>query len=395
MNRPFVFIAGPFSAALGVGQSQCTIDGRLRAILDSVRSSVARHGGTPLSAHYADAYGAEFDETTFVSRDLEWVSSCDIFLALFPLDPQGKRYPTDGTFVELGHALALGKHTAVAIEEGAGVWSEFSRSLRYHAPVNTIAWRDLESNTHTVLQDIMCNWSARANQLGQREGRIQTTNPMDALALLRQRADVEQVSVSGMDLEVFPDVFSPSVSHSPDFLLANLPDPKGCSVLDMGSGSGVLGIGALRQGARRLVAVDSNQSAVANTRHNIRRLGYGNSAEVIQGHGFDALQRDQRFDLIILSPPYHDREAPDELSAACFDRGHGFLLHCMRECGHYLEERGKVAIVFSDQGDLNCLLTPVWAGQLEISRIAVKRPTMTGGHVRFYCEYRRNRLTNG
>lgn len=75
---------------------------------------------------------------------------------------------------------------------------------------------------------------------------------------------------------------------------------RGKSVLDLGSGTGLLGIAAAKLGARQVVATDLSPEAVECTRRNASR----NSAtiEVRQGHLFEPVS-DRKFDLIVTRLP--------------------------------------------------------------------------------------------
>ncbi|MGA0878665.1 MAG: 50S ribosomal protein L11 methyltransferase [Ilumatobacteraceae bacterium] len=79
----------------------------------------------------------------------------------------------------------------------------------------------------------------------------------------------------------------------------------GASVLDVGCGSGVLGITALRLGARRAVGLDINPAVVSVSNENALRNGVGASWSVIESdlhdHAMDRLLRDDPhgFDLVV------------------------------------------------------------------------------------------------
>jgi len=79
-------------------------------------------------------------------------------------------------------------------------------------------------------------------------------------------------------------------------------------VLDAFAGTGVLGFEAASRGARRVVAVDNHAPALrqlAATRDKLR----AEQMEIVRGDALAVLQgmqqRDTRFDLIFLDPPYH------------------------------------------------------------------------------------------
>jgi ribosomal protein L11 methyltransferase len=57
----------------------------------------------------------------------------------------------------------------------------------------------------------------------------------------------------------------------------------GSSVLDVGTGTGILGIAAARLGARRVVAVDTDEWAYRNARENVTRNNVDAEVTVIQG----------------------------------------------------------------------------------------------------------------
>lgn len=85
----------------------------------------------------------------------------------------------------------------------------------------------------------------------------------------------------------------------------------GARVLDGFAGSGALGIEALSRGAARVVFLESHPACVAAIRQNLSRIRPGAVAghgEVMRGDVLRSLQtlagRRERFDLILLDPPY-------------------------------------------------------------------------------------------
>ncbi|MBI1784255.1 16S rRNA (guanine(966)-N(2))-methyltransferase RsmD [Candidatus Sumerlaeota bacterium] len=83
--------------------------------------------------------------------------------------------------------------------------------------------------------------------------------------------------------------------------------------LDLYAGAGGLGLEALSRGAKRAVFVENSKSAIEALRDNVARLGFGNSSRIIKADVLRFLQgggeESERFDLILLDPPYGTGEA--------------------------------------------------------------------------------------
>jgi ribosomal protein L11 methyltransferase len=79
--------------------------------------------------------------------------------------------------------------------------------------------------------------------------------------------------------------------------LEALPEVRGARVLDLGSGTGILAIGALKLGAAMAVCVDINPQAVATARRNFELNGLSDRAENITGVLTDISSTN--FDLIL------------------------------------------------------------------------------------------------
>jgi ribosomal protein L11 methyltransferase len=72
-------------------------------------------------------------------------------------------------------------------------------------------------------------------------------------------------------------------------------------VLDMGTGTGILAIAALRAGARRVLAADIDPGSVRVARLNLRRNGVGARAAAIESDGYRdrRIARAGKFDLVL------------------------------------------------------------------------------------------------
>ncbi|OSI34413.1 methyltransferase [Bradyrhizobium canariense] len=212
--------------------------------------------------------------------------------------------------------------------------------------------------------------------------RSQTTDVDAMLAELRLKNDPHDVEVGGMSLHILPGVLSPRLSHAPDALISKWHIEPGAAVLDVGCGSGVLGLAALRAGARRLVALDINPQAVLSTKINIERLGYGDRAEAIESDTYAALQPGAQFDTIIFAAPYWNRKANDDLERSCFDQDHKVMAAAVGEAHVWLSPKGAMYVIFSDQGDVGQVMNLIEESKLRVRDMHIFRPTIPGGHVR-------------
>ena len=82
-------------------------------------------------------------------------------------------------------------------------------------------------------------------------------------------------------------------------------DLPGARVLDLFGGTGQLGIEALSRGANSAVFVDAREDACKLIRENLRRTKLEGQGSVVRSDYLDYLRRcRERFDIIILDPPY-------------------------------------------------------------------------------------------
>lgn len=96
-----------------------------------------------------------------------------------------------------------------------------------------------------------------------------------------------------------------------------LPDLSGKSVLDLGCGYGYLALRALRGGAGRIVATDSNAAALAACKRNLNTEKNAH-CEVLPSNA--AREIGERFDVVLCNPPFHSGKATDRSLSKKFAR---------------------------------------------------------------------------
>ncbi|MCD7445719.1 methyltransferase domain-containing protein [Streptomyces lincolnensis] len=158
--------------------------------------------------------------------------------------------------------------------------------------------------------------------------------------------------------EVFAPIYRPSTNVSLDFL--GLLEPGRFawdSMLEMGSGTGLICVTAALAGCGRVVGADINPHAVENTRLNAARHGVDDRVRAVHSDLFDGLDESERFDVIfwnsnyIWAPEDHRFESPHE--HAFLDPGYAAHRRFLREAPRWTTEGGSVLLFFSStKGDL-------------------------------------------
>ncbi|WP_151635905.1 methyltransferase [Noviherbaspirillum aerium] len=163
------------------------------------------------------------------------------------------------------------------------------------------------------------------------------------------------VSLNGTELCVPANVYHPGIGLSSRFLVDALcalkPGIEG-AVLDLGCGSGFVGL-SLHQPGMKLVLADISPAAVASTSENLRRLGL--AAEVMQSDLFREL-RGRRFDAIIFNPPLLDKRVEHTAEVALCDPDGRLLSRFLDEAHHHLAAQGKLFFTASNLMNRGALL---------------------------------------
>jgi release factor glutamine methyltransferase len=169
-----------------------------------------------------------------------------------------------------------------------------------------------------------------------------------------------RVRVAGLHLRVLPDVFDPALHFTSGALAERLKRPgivpPGSSVLDVGTGSGILAVAAVLAGASRVVAIDVNLAAVECARLNARRYGVLGQVNVRHGDMF-APVAGERFDLVLVNPPYFRGEART-LAQRAYMAGAEFewIKRFAKEVPNVLEPHGVAIMTMGDAGELPAIV---------------------------------------
>ncbi|MDD5617915.1 MAG: 50S ribosomal protein L11 methyltransferase, partial [Candidatus Omnitrophica bacterium] len=128
--------------------------------------------------------------------------------------------------------------------------------------------------------------------------------------------------------------------------LENIIEP-GDRVLDMGTGTGILGIRSYQLGASDVVSTDINSEALMLARINFRRFGF--PSNLLEGDLFNPLKDDRdSFDKIIFAPPWfnkpQERFGVSQLDYAFYDPGYTILTRFIKDAAAFLKKDNPKAL---------------------------------------------------
>jgi methylase of polypeptide subunit release factors len=127
---------------------------------------------------------------------------------------------------------------------------------------------------------------------------------------------------------------------------------KDKTVLDIGTGTGVLAILAAQIGAKAVTACDININAVECAKDNIRIAGYsGIIPEVIHSDLFNNIK--SRYDIIIFNAPWVMGIPKNLYELAIYDRDYALINRFMKQAPDYLDSGGAILLQYSDISQKN------------------------------------------
>ncbi|MES2049140.1 MAG: methyltransferase [Pseudomonadota bacterium] len=151
----------------------------------------------------------------------------------------------------------------------------------------------------------------------------------------------------GKEFLVYPNTFWPFTDSQP--LVQNFRIKSGDSVLDVGTGSGVIAVFACYQGAAKVLAVDINPAALKSARYNAKAHGFNKLMEVRRSNLFEKIDREQ-FDVITANLPFRNKPAHDVVASSQWDTDFQTNIQFFKEVGAHLKPGGRIYFAHSNFG---------------------------------------------
>lgn len=155
----------------------------------------------------------------------------------------------------------------------------------------------------------------------------------------------------GFDLLIYPGVFHPGFFFSTKILLNYLDqfDLRGKHFLEIGAGSGLVSLKAVRNGAQ-VVATDISETAIKNIQENAQRNAI--SLQVFQSDLFENIP-EEHFDWIVINPPYYPKNPVRESEYAWYcGENLSFFQRFFNEIKAYLKPGTQACMILSEDCDI-------------------------------------------
>ena len=143
-------------------------------------------------------------------------------------------------------------------------------------------------------------------------------------------------------------------------LIARTPLVQDKTILEIGTGSGLVALCCLQAGAKRVVATDVNAAAIANAVYNARRLGLDNRLDarlvpLDRPAAYSVIAESEKFDVIISNPPWEDRKPKRIDDYALFDQDFALLRSLLKDLRVHLHPGGAALLAYGSGEAITCI----------------------------------------
>ena len=162
----------------------------------------------------------------------------------------------------------------------------------------------------------------------------------------------EGIFIDGLDfkIRIGPHVYVPFDKSVPAMLTQFSDLIKDKTVIDIGTGTGILAVFAAQMGAKSVVASDININAVECAKNNINISGF-NNIEVIHSDLFSNIVN--KYDVIIFNAPWVMGSPKNLYELAIYDDNYALINRFIEQAPDYLDKNGVILLQYSDISQKN------------------------------------------
>jgi len=169
----------------------------------------------------------------------------------------------------------------------------------------------------------------------------------------REKSQTE-VEILGRRFVVLPGVFSPHYFDSTRLFSRLFPYKSDDAFLEVGCGTGITSVLAVKNGAKHVLAVDINPRAVKNTKLNAKLHNCHKAIKARQSDLFSTIGAGEQFDTIYWNLPFifveDDFQFETIVERALFDPGYNATRRFLHEAPKHLSKGGRIVLGFGDFG---------------------------------------------
>ena len=167
---------------------------------------------------------------------------------------------------------------------------------------------------------------------------------------IKDKTEKTEKQICDIEIVCFPNVYTGGTDS--ELMIENMKIKQGDTVLDLCTGNGIIALAASKKGAKEVIGTDLNPEAIKNANENKKKLKI-NNVKFVEGDLFTGLSK--KFDVIIINPPYTNKNAVD-LTEICFwDKDNSVIKQFFRDFDRYLEPNGKTYFAWADFADQDLL----------------------------------------
>jgi release factor glutamine methyltransferase len=178
------------------------------------------------------------------------------------------------------------------------------------------------------------------------------TDVREMFLRLKGSPEVTETEINGIRLKILPNVFSPEIFFESQWFAEKVaPLVKGKRLLEIGPGTGIIGLFSALKGAK-VTAVDVNEKAIENTKINFEEHNLTVDARL--GSVYEPLETTEQYDVIFWNHPFNktSQEDADAFLKSVFDYEYKHLETYIAQGGDHLSQDGRLLLGTSNIANL-------------------------------------------